>query len=264
MDATWDEQFAGDQDARSAEERGKKRTITVGWTVRAQKASLIWAPPQPFTRTDPKPASAKSVQVCPAAVDFDRRQYVVPCPVDLTLKFDRQPNGQLTLVDADGEKSSMRQTGLREMMILHPQQEWRHPERPLIQIIAPYVFVADDPCYIVQTAPYLHYFPTPRPGLQMGGRFPAHIWPRPLSWGFEWYDVTKPLVLKRGEPWFYVHFETENPSAHVRLVEQEMTPELEKYMTSIVDVSNFVNKTYSLFSEAQRTRPATLVQPKKK
>ena len=29
----------------------------------------------------------------------------------------------------------------------------------------------------------------------MGGRFPVHIWPRPLSWGFEWHDVTKPLVL---------------------------------------------------------------------
>ena len=97
----------------------------------------------------------------------------------------------------------------------------------------------------------------------MGGRFPAHIWPRPLSWGFEWYDVTKPLVLKRGEPWFYISFETENPSAHVRLVEQEMTHELEKYMTSIVDVSNYVNKTYSLFSEAQRMRPPALVKAKK-
>ena len=149
------------------------------------------------------------------------------------------------------------------MAVLLPTLLFSKLNSPLIQIIAPYVFVADDPCYIVQTPPYLHYFPTPRPGLQMGGRFPAHIWPRPLSWGFEWYDVTKPLILKRGEPWFYISFETENPSAHVRLVEQEMTPELEKYMASIVDVSNYVNKTYSLFSEAQRMRPTSLVKAKK-
>jgi hypothetical protein len=95
-----------------------------------------------------------------------------------------------------------------------------------------------------------------------GGRFPIHIWPRPLAWAFEWYDLSKPLVLKRGDPWFYVHFETENPSAHVRLVEQEMTGELEKYLDSIIDVSNYVNKTYGLFGEAQRIRPDRLLKPK--
>lgn len=130
--------------------------------------------------------------------------------------------------------------------MLHPQNEWRHPERPIIQI----------------TAPYLDYLPTPRPGVQMGGRFPIHIWPRPLSWGFEWHDINKPLVLKRGEPWFYVRFETENPAAHVRLVEQEMTGELTKYLDSIIDVSNYVNKTYSMFGEARRIRPAKLLKPK--
>ena len=48
----------------------------------------------------------------------------------------------------------------------------------------------------------------------------------------------------------------------MRLVEQEMTDELDKYLTSIVDVSNYVNKTYSLFGEAQRIRPSTLLKPK--
>lgn len=256
---SWDEVFAEDADARA----GKKRTVTVGWTVRAAKGQVIWSAPKPYEQKLPKPTSAKSVQVCPAAVDFDRRHFVVPCPIDITLKFERQANGQLSLVDADGQQSGVRPAGLRELMILHPQNEWRHPDRPLIQMIAPYVFVADEPCYVVQSPPYLHYFPEPRPGVQIGGRYPVHIWPRPLSWGFEWYDVSKPLVLKRGDPWFYVHFETENPSARVRLVEQEMTPELDAYISSIVDVSNYVNRTFSLFSEAQARRPDTLVKPKK-
>ena len=184
--------------------------------------------------------------------------------MDVTLAFQRQPNGQLQLIDADGDQSAMRQTGLREMMVLHPQNEWRHPDRPILQMIAPYVFVADEPCFVVQTPPYLHYFPNPRPGLQMGGRFPVHVWPRPLSWGFEWYDITKPLVLKRGEPWFYVSFETENPAGRVRLVEQERTEELDSYISGILDVSNYVNQTYSLFSEAQRMRPEQLLKPKGK
>ncbi|HRX40377.1 MAG TPA: hypothetical protein P5072_13155, partial [Parvularculaceae bacterium] len=251
--------FAEDMDPAGA----KKRTVTVGWTVRAPHAQAIWGAPKLFERSLPRPASAKSVQACPAAVDFDKRHYVIPCPVDLTLRFDRAQNGQLTLVDADGAQSAMRPQGMRELLTFHPVHEWRHPERPLIQFVAPYVFVSDDPCYIVQTPPYLDYFPRPRPGVQICGRFPIHIWPRPFSWAFEWYDISQPLVLKRGEPWFYVHFETENPSARVRLVETELTPELENHIKSIADVTNFMNRTFSLFAEAQRARPETLVKPKK-
>jgi hypothetical protein len=256
----FDEDFSAEMD-----ERGRKgpRIVTVGWTVRAAKAGLIWAAPEPFSRNDRKAASAKSVQYCPAAVEFDRRHFVVTCPFDLTLEFQHLPSGQLQLKDAEGEGSAMRPAGLRESVVLHPQNEWRDPARPVIQIVAPYIFVADEPCYVVQTPPYLHYSPAPRPGVQVGGRFPIHVWPRPLSWGFEWHDTKQPLRLKRGEPWFYVHFETENPAARVRLVETEMTPELEGYVNSIVDVSNYVNKTFSMFAEAQSRRPTTLIRPKK-
>ncbi|MEP2735526.1 MAG: hypothetical protein ABJP34_04435 [Erythrobacter sp.] len=261
---SWDDYFAEDAGAAEAETRGKSRTVTVGWTVRfaGGAGDAIWAPPKSFTRSDPKATSGKSIQACPAAIDFDRRHFVVPCPVDLTLAFTRQANGQLQLTDADGEGSAMRPQGRANLFQVQPANEWRHPERPIIQFTAPYVFVADEPCFVVQTAPHLHYFPEQRPGLQMGGRYPVHIWPRPLAWAFEWYDLEKPLVLKRGDPWFYVHFETENPAAHVRLVEQEMTKELESYLDSIIDVSNYVNKTYSLFGEAQRIRPETLLKPK--
>ena len=256
---SWEETFAEDMDAKSS---ARKRTVTVGWAVRAPHAHMIWGPPKPYERALPKPASAKSVQACPAAIDFDRRHFVIPCPVDVSLGFESRANGQITLVDNDGPQSAMRPTGLAEMMTLQPQQEWRHPERPIIQFNAPYIFIADEPCYVVQTPPYLDYFAKPRPGVQICGRFPIHIWPRPFSWAFEWYDVSQPMILKRGEPWFYVHFETEVPSARVRLVETELSPELEEHISAIMNVTNFVNRTYSMFAEAQRRRPATLVKPK--
>ncbi|MGB3165240.1 MAG: hypothetical protein WBA68_00480 [Alteraurantiacibacter sp.] len=260
---SWDEYFAEDAGATEAETRGKSRTVTVGWTVRwPQNGDAIWSPPKPFGRSDPKSASAKSIQACPAAIDFDRRHFVVPCPVDLNLKFETTREGKIQLTDMDGEQSAMRPQGRAALFVVQPPSEWRDPNRPIIQFTAPYIFVADQPCYVVQTAPYLHWFPTPRPGVQMGGRFPVHIWPRPLAWAFEWYDISQPLRLKRGEPWFYVHFETENPSARVRLVEQEMTDDLDSYLKSIVDVTNYVNRTYSLFDEAQRMRPAKLLKPK--
>lgn len=259
---SWDDYFAADAGGAEAEGRGKKRTVTVGWTVRAAKSGAIWGPPKTFSRSDPKAKSAKSIQACPAAIDFDRRHFVIPCPVDLNLAFVRDAQGRLQLTDADGEQSPMRSQGRANLFQLQPQNEWRDPERPILQFIAPYVFVADEPCWVVQTEPYMHWFPEQRPGVAMGGRYPIHIWPRPLAWAFEWYDLSKPLKLKRGDPWFYVHFETENPGAHVRLVEQEMTDDLEKYLDSIIDVSNYVNKTYGLFGEAQRIRPDKLLKPK--
>lgn len=259
----WDEYFAEAQEAYHAEHVGKKRIVTVGWLIRATQTSVLFSPPTLFSRTDPKTTSSKSIHYCPAAVDFDRHHFVIPTPIDVELHFVRQANGQLTLQDAKGEQSGITQNGLQQLLKLHPQNEWRHPDRPLLQFLSPYIFIADEPCFVVQSAPYLHYFSEPRPGVQMGGRFPIHIWPRPVSWGFEWHDVSRPLKLKRGEPWFYVHFETQTPSARVRLVEQEQTPELEKYISDISDVSKFVSRTYSLFSQAQRIRPLRLVSEKK-
>lgn len=256
---SWEESFAEDMDARGS---GKKRTVTVGWAVRSPHSHMVFGAPKPFEHQLPRPTSAKSVQACPAAIDFDRRHFVIPCPVDLTLKFDRKANG-LALMDADGPQSAMRPQGLAELVTLQPQNEWRHPDRPLLQFNAPYIFVADDPCYVVQTPPYLDFFPVQRPGVQICGRFPTHIWPRPFSWAFEWYDLASPLILRRGEPWFYVHFETETPSARVRLVEAELTPELEEHVRAIVGVTNFVNRSFSMFGEAQRRRPPILLKPKK-
>ena len=193
----WEDQFAEDFDRDESERKGSSRSVTVGWTVRfPQGSDAIWAPPKPFTRNDPKPASAKSVQVCPAAIDFDRRHFVIPCPIDITLSVMRGPNGQLQLADIDGEKSAMRPQGRHSMRMLHPQSEWRHPERPIIQIVAPYVFVADEPCYVVQTAPYLDWFPTPRPGLMMGGRFPCSSAASPGS-----MSASRPRTRRRMSGW---------------------------------------------------------------
>lgn len=257
-----EEEFADERAGDEAAGRGKGRTTTVGWTIQSEQDNVIWLPPEPFGRDDPKSSSSKSVQRCPAAIDFDARQFVINSPVDLRMGFKKQPNGSMQLQDLDGEQSALRPQGFNALVMLMPQTEWRHPKRPMIQMVAPYLFVADTPTYVVQTAPYLHYQSPAWPGCMMGGRFPIHVWPRPLSWAFEFYDIEQPLELKRGEPWFYVHFETENPAAKVRLVEQEWTDELAAYVKKITGVTNYVNQSFSLFDEAAAMRPEKLVKPK--
>jgi hypothetical protein len=85
-----------------------------------------------------------------------------------------------------------------------------------------------------------------------------------MMWAFEWYDTSKELVLRRGEPWFYVRFETEDPSRPVRLIEAEMTPALEEYAAGAFAVTNYVNRTFSLFNTARERRPEKLLVPKQR
>ncbi|MEP3073033.1 hypothetical protein [Maricaulis sp.] len=245
-------------------DRGPRRVYKAGWLFKDDKTSLIWDAPKPVSFDHPRPATSKSALSCPAAIEFDRRHFAIPCPVDLRLRMVRNAQGQMQLTNVDGPQASTRPAGLQQILVLSPPNEWRHPERPMIQLVTPYVFISDEPLYINQFPPFLHYETQARPGVMLCGRFPADIWPRQHMWAFEWHDLEKDLVLKRGEPLLYVRFEGGDPAAPVRLVEAEKTPELESFMRSIVDVTNFVNQSFQLFKTARERRPKTLLVEKKK
>jgi hypothetical protein len=243
-------------------ERTSARLTEVGYALVDAKAALIWDDPEPFRRDLPRPASSKSVQVCPAALDFDARHFLVNCPVDLNLNIHLVDGKAPVLENADGPKSTIRPKHIGEMVKIVARQEWRDPRRPILQIITPYVFLSDDVVYINQVPPYLDYADEPLPGVMISGRFPIHIWPRQIMWAFEWHDTTRNLMLRRGRPWFYVRFDTEDPSKSTRLIEAEITPEVQRFLSEIGGVTNYVNRTYSLFERAKRRRPARLLIPK--
>ncbi|RME98428.1 MAG: hypothetical protein D6773_14470 [Alphaproteobacteria bacterium] len=238
-----------------------RRVYEVGWFLKNEKAGVIWEAPRPLTHKAPPPTSSKSVEHCPAVIEFDRRHFIIPCPVDLHLRITTQ-DGKIQVTNVDGPMGGVRPGSLPQIMTFMPQSEWRHPSRPMLQLATPYIFVADDPIYVNQFPPYLHYPRHPWPGIQICGRFPIDVWPRLHMWALEWHDISRDLILKRGDPWFYVRFETPNPAAQIRLVEAERTPELLSYVDQITDVTNFVNQSFQLFETARKRRPARLLIPK--
>lgn len=242
----------------------RRRVVDVGWAIEAEKASVIWDPPKQYSRKLPRPASAKSVQVCPAAIDFDARHFVVTSPVDFHLRFRFDEKDQPQLINGAGAQSTVRPKHLNQMVAVINRNEWRDPQKPILQVITPYIFFADEPVYINQIAPYLDYIDPPWPGTLISGRFPVHIWPRHLMWAFEWHDISKDIIIKRGDPWFYARFETDDPSRPVRLVEAEITDEVRGYIDSISGVTNYVNRTFSLFDRAKERRPKQLLVKKQK
>ncbi len=236
--------------------------VTVGWLLNRTEAPVIYAPPSRVTGEARNGGSAKSIVQCPAVRNFESRFFEIAAPFDLHLGFQRdEDSGLPEIVNLAGDRSPIRSGKLASMLQLSPEKEWRHPKRPVFQIALPYIFVADQPVYISQLPPFAHFRKDPLPGLMIGGRFPIQVWPRPLMWAFEWHYTDCPVVLRRGEPLFYVQFETLPQDRSVRLVEAQRTPELEDYLEHISGAVDYVSQTFSLFEAAEARRPKRLIVP---
>jgi hypothetical protein len=236
----------------------KPKPAVVGWSLLDFPASVIWSDPEPIGELMGGVGNQFRSQG-----ENDGRLCLFRCPVDLHLRFFIDNNGNPNIQNVDGEKSSVRQQMLSQLVQLSARNEWRHPDRPIVQIITPYICFADSPIYINQIPPFLHYNPQQLPGVLIDGRFPIDVWPRQMMWAFEWHDIKKEINLKRGDPWFYAKFESEDPSQNIHLVECEITPEVKKYIQSLHGVTNYVKQTFSLFAQARKRRPAQLVFPRK-
>lgn len=238
--------------------------VQVGWFLNQNKASIVYFPPERVRSADMNKTHAKSASRCPAVINLESRYFVVRCPFDLNLEFIRDKDGRPAMRNLNGEKSGIRANKLREKLHITAEQEWRYKDVPSLQLELPYVFIADQPVYMSQVAPFMHHTRNPLPGTIFGGRFPINVWPRPLMWAFEWHDTDKPLKVNRGDPLFYVTFETQPQDRSVQLVEAEVTDELNTYMEMISGAVNYVNQTFSLFEAAEERRPAKLVTPVKR
>ncbi|MBA3325325.1 MAG: hypothetical protein H0T41_08730 [Rhodobacteraceae bacterium] len=236
--------------------------VVVGWLRDAAKGGVLYDPPERVSFRDVNRAHAKSAARCPAVINLESRYFLVRCPFDLAVGFVRDKDGRAGLVNRAGAASPIRTNKLNEVLSLVSEAEWRYEGRPTVQLKLPYVFVADEPVYLAQLDAFAHYRKVPLPGTIFGGRFPISVWPRPLMWAFEWHEPSVDLVVRRGDPLFYVQFEADGPERPVQLIEAERTPELLAYLEHISAAVNYVNQTFSLFKAAEAARPAKLVTPK--
>jgi hypothetical protein len=247
--------------SESMTDDGGRRPVSVGWLLNDNKRSVLFDDPERLRSPGLNRDHAKSASRCPAVINLESRYFLIKCPYDIHLRFERNAEGKARLKNAAGDKSPVRANKLGDTVTLVNEPEWRYADRPTLQIQTPYLFIADEPVFISQLPPFLHHLQRPWPGTLFGGRFPIHVWPRPLMWAFEWHDTTQDLVLRRGDPWFYVNFETLPADRAVNLVQAEMTPELQRYAEQITGAVNYVNQTFSLFKTAEKRRPKALLKP---
>lgn len=238
--------------------------VKVGWFMNDPKGSIIYFPPERVRSADKNKNHAKSASRCPAVINLESRYFMIRCPYDLNLEFVRDQDGKPAMRNLNGDMSGIRANKLREKLHITAEHEWRYPGVPTIQLSLPYTFISDEPVYASQLSPFMHHTRNPLPGTIFGGRFPINVWPRPLMWAFEWHDLDRPLKINRGDPLFYVGFETMPQDRSVVVTEAEVTPELSEYMEMISGAVNYVNQTFSLFEAAEAMRPEKLLTPKKR
>ena len=236
--------------------------VTVGWLRETERAGVLYAPPERVHTRPPNKAHAKSAARCPAVRNMESRFFQIRCPFDLHLGFDRDAQGRPVLVNRMGRESPVRSAKLGEILVMVPEDEWRHPDRPTLQLKLPYIFVADEPVWLTQLDAFAHYRRDPLPGTIFGGRFPIDRWPRGIVWALEWHDTARDLILHRGEPLFYLLFEVDHPDRALQLVEAERTDELTRYIEHISGAVSYVDQTFALFRQAEAARPARLLTPR--
>ncbi len=244
------------------DEGPRSGSVQVGWFLTSDKGAVLYDPPERLVSRQVNRTHAKSASRCPAVIQMESRYFMVKCPFDIHIGFKRDEKGKGVLINRAGTASTIRANKLGDVLTLVSEVEWRYPDRPTVQLSLPYCFIADEPVWLTQIGTFAHYRRDPLPGTIFGGRFPLSLWPRPLMWAFEWHDIEKDLILKRGEPLFYCQFEHDGPDRPVQMVEAEKTPELMTYMENISGVVNYVNQTFSLMRSAEALRPAKLLKPK--
>ena len=236
--------------------------VRIGWLLwPSNKSGVVFFPPERVRSVNPNNRHAKSAARCPAVLNLESRCFLIRCPFDLDIAFVRDSRNRAKLRNRAGTKSAIRASKLSDHLHLVSEPEWRYADRPTIQVVLPYVFLADEPVHINQVPAFMHYRADPLPGTMFGGRFPLNLWPRPLMWAFEWHEPDRPLVLKRGDPLFYCMFETEPADRAVQMVAAQLTPEVNSYLEGISGVVGYVNNTFSLIKEATKRRPKVLVHP---
>lgn len=240
------------------------KKVEIGYVLYWNKTSLIVYPPEPLAwsvRPEPMPKNAKNVMRCPAVIDLLRQYFVVKAPFDINLKMTADGKLESTV---PRELSTIYPEALQEVTQFDAPGIWRYPDKPVCQIDTGISFLTDTPGVYISTAmPFMHY--TNWPVLMFAGRFNIYNWPcRDLRFAFEWQEREKPLVIKRGDPWFYVSFQCDDPEAKYTLVEAERTEKLENWSKSIAGVPRFISDTRALMFLAQFRRPRKLIERKER
>ncbi len=132
---------------------------------------------------------------CPAFLDYFKNTYLIRSPIDIKINYE---NGYLSI--------SPQNQKFFDNYFKHRGHQISESDPFLMSMHLYYLFIADKDC-IVEVLPASFHNISSKIRL-IPATFNINKWFRPISFAFEFINESEPLIIKRGDPLYYVKFRT--------------------------------------------------------
>lgn len=233
----------------------------IGWCLANVEATAAYPPPERVhLGKDPSPTK-RGYLSCPAVRTAAQGYFAIRSPFSIHLRFKK--NEDVASIIPIYPYTTVNETKLGEMIRLEPRDLWRSDDIPLLQIPSPYFFIADEPTDVEQCQP-IFADTTSMNWRIISGRFDIYGWQRPLNWAIEWDTKCGDLIVKMGEPLYYVRFYDASGKIIINpdLIKTALTEELRARLNSTFGVTSLQRGTATLIKKASEERSGPLIQKK--
>lgn len=228
--------------------------VPLGWRNSSPQAALAYLPPRLLSDLSSEfPGTGDPM--------LDRRLVVFRSPFNVRIRCVERP-GKPPAYELVPEAGGLSPNAFKGLMTPILPVAQRGGALPACQISMNIILISDADC-IVQLMP-AWFWPGFRrwPGSIVSGRFPIRSWPRPLNCVLEWTNREREWVIRRGDPMACALINYTDPDAVPDLFEARMTKGLKRHLSRIDDVGSYGRNVGPMFAEAERRRPARLLERK--
>lgn len=194
-------------------------------------ANMLWFEPQPVLKHIVEDRNKNVLFLkCPSITSLYKNTFVVRCPFDLTVTVASDPEGKKFIHVTNPDSN------FTEDFIVDRKED-ENSVFKMMSLSISYLFYAKESVELEVYPPVLsnHHSETLRNISVICGKFDISKWIRPTDYAFEIIDDFKPLTFKRGDPLFYIKFNTDK---HVNLIRTPIDPEVENLIQSEVLLKN--------------------------
>lgn len=227
--------------------------MRIGWCCTAHEASICFEEPKRVLLGKDQSPGGRGYLSCPSVRAYLTGTYAIRSPFSLRLTSTEGAAGQI--IRPVFPFTSLSPQKVQELVRIEPRVSWRDQQLVVLQIPSPYLFFADEPL-ILRQDPVQLSTPTSHSWRLIPGKFNIYEWQRPMNWAIEWCPAAGDLIVKAGEPIYYVSFENPMgpPIANPEIVACELTPELEQRLKETRGVTSIRRGVTPLFELARKKR----------
>ena len=193
-------------------------------------SNTLWLEPQPLIKHIVEERTKNiSYLKCPAFNNLYKNTYVIKSPFDVKFMVSNTPEGKLITAiykDEDFEKAFLSD---------------RNAENSTFSMMSygiSYLFYSKQSVEMEICQPHMsaHISPTIRNMSVVCGKFDISKWIRPTDFAFEIIDDTQILEFRRGDPLFYVRFNTDDK---VNLIRSEINDDILNLIKSQISIKKY-------------------------